>query len=323
MNAYFVIVLMSLILFFVVWFLGWLLERLSRALLEVTHRYGSRAWYLLVGPGVAMHELSHALGCLLTRTNIVEFKPIQVIMTDSGVILGYVRHEDPENPLKSSVIGLAPVAVSTFILFLFALGATYLIPEAHLGGQALSMLGDLIAMKADPILLYQLEYPLVRVFGFIYEFLYALAQLGVLNPVFWIILFFAMTIMFSNAPSSVDVEAATPGLKAIIVFDIVWMILAYLNPAVGWLLFGIFEFLLVMFSIALAMAGLGYGMFIMVAAMSRIRPLFQPVPIVACILTAVVLWMNAIGTAAAQTVMSLAVLIALGAAILLLQRRIL
>ena len=86
MNAYFTIVLIAFLLFFVVWGLGWLLERLSQVALQTTRKPGSRAWYGLVGPGVALHESSHALGCIFTGTEIVEFK--------QGGILCLERCED-------------------------------------------------------------------------------------------------------------------------------------------------------------------------------------------------------------------------------------
>ena len=95
MNAYFIIVLLGVILFFVVWFLGWLLERLSHVLLRTTREPGSRSWFMLVGPGVALHESSHALGCLITRTEIVEFKPINIEVQQDQIILGYVKYRKP------------------------------------------------------------------------------------------------------------------------------------------------------------------------------------------------------------------------------------
>jgi hypothetical protein len=310
MNAYFMIVLLSIVLFFVVWGLGWLLESLSHALLSTTRNPGSRSWYMLVGPGVALHESSHALGCVFTRTKVVEFKPINVTQQDDRIVLGYVRYVNPESTLKRAVINLAPVAVSLVLLILFTLGATYLVPTSlGIGGKALTLLQDLINMKSNPTLLADPMYPLAQIGGFVYLFLYTFAGLTVISPVFWIVAFLAMTIMFSNAPSDVDIKNALRGLKYIILFDLIWLVAAYLQPQIGVLLPGIFELLAVMFALALAFAAVAYGFFILVAAMARIRTPLQILPILACLLTGVLLWYFAIGTAAFQTIVSLAVFV--------------
>jgi hypothetical protein len=149
-NAYSTIVLLSIVLFFFVWGLGWVLERLSRAQLDVTRNPGSRAWYVLVGPGVALHESSHALGCVFTRTPIVEFKPLSVQVQGNSVVLGYVKYRNPDSRLKRAVINLAPIGVSLVLLVLFAAGATYLAPSSPgIGGQALTLLQDLINIKTE------------------------------------------------------------------------------------------------------------------------------------------------------------------------------
>jgi len=310
MNAYFTIVLLSLVLFFVVWGLGWFLESLSHSLLSTTRNPGSRSWYMLVGPGVALHESSHALGCLFTRTKVVEFKPINVTRQDDRVILGYVRYVNPESTLKRAIINLAPVGVSLVLLILFALGATYLVPGSPgIGGEALTLLQDLVAMKADPTKLANPMYPLFQIGGFVGLFFETFAGLTVISPVFWIVAFLAMTIMFSNAPSDVDIKNALGGLKFIILFDLIWLVTAYFQPQIGFLLPGLFELLSVMFALALAFAAVAYGFFILVAAMARIRTPFQVLPILACLLTGALLWYFAIWDAAFQTIISLAVLV--------------
>ena len=236
MNAYFMIVLLSFILFFVVWGLGWLLETLSRYVLSTTRNPGSRAWYMLVGPGVALHESSHALGCVFTRTKVVEFKPINVTVEDDRIILGYVRYVNPTSSLKRAVINLAPVAVSFVLLTFFALAATYLVPGSHLGGEAIDLLYYLIGVKSNPALLSNWMLPVEQIGGFVYDFLYAFSGLTVINPLFWIVSFLAMTIMFSNAPSDVDIRNAKTGLIFIVVFNLIWLGVAYALPAAGFVL---------------------------------------------------------------------------------------
>ena len=301
MNAYFGIVLISFLLFFTVWGLGWLLERLSYRMLKATQSPGSRSWYALVGPGVALHESSHALGCVVTRTEIVEFKPINVSVQDDQIVLGYVKYRKPQSALKNAIINLAPVAVSLLLLVAFAFGATYLVPDRpSLGRSALDLFWDLVNSKSMP-----LAYPFLQIGAYVYDFLYTISQLTVINPVFWIVAFLAMTIMFSNAPSEADILNAAAGLKFVIVFNLIWLGVAFFLPDAGWLLVGLFEVLAVMFSLALAFAAIGYGFFILVAAMARIRSPLQIVPFLACIATGVIMAFYGVGTPAFQTVVAL------------------
>jgi hypothetical protein len=301
MNAYFGIVLISFVLFFAVWGLGWLLERLSYRILKATQSPGSRPWYALVGPGVALHESSHALGCVLTRTEIVEFKPINVSVQDDQIVLGYVKYRKPPSALKNAVINLAPVAVSLLLLVAFAFGATYLVPDRpSLGRSALDLFWDLVNSKSMP-----LTYPFIQIGAYVYDFLYTISQLTVINPVFWIVAFLAMTIMFSNAPSEADIRNAATGLKFIVAFNLIWLGVAFFLPDAGWLLVGLFEILAVMFSLALAFAAVGYGFFILVAAMARIKAPLQIVPFLVCICTGVLMALYGVGTPAFQTIVAL------------------
>ncbi|TFG09952.1 hypothetical protein EU538_03360 [Candidatus Thorarchaeota archaeon] len=308
-NAYFTVVLTAIALFFLVWALGWLLEKLSHQLLGTVSKIGSKAWYLLVGPGVALHESSHGLGCILTGTPIVEFKPVNVEVTDEGVVLGYVKYRRPTSAIKNAVINLAPVVVSLVLLIFFALGATYFVPGSPgIGGEALDLLADLIEMRSNPSLLNDAGYPVAQIVNFVYLFLYTFAGLTVLSPVFWIVAFLAMTIMFSNAPSDVDIRNARAGLRAIIVFDTIWLIIAYFIPQAGMLLYGLFEFLAVMWALALAFAAVGYGFFILVFALSRLRTPLQAIPLALCLASAFVMAYSGFGTAAFQTIAAVGLL---------------
>ncbi|MGY5875940.1 MAG: hypothetical protein RTU30_09355 [Candidatus Thorarchaeota archaeon] len=312
MNAYFMIVLMAVVLFYVVWGLGWFLERLSHSMLDTTRSFGSRAWYFLVGPGVALHETSHALGCVFTRTKIVEFKPINVTVQDDHVVLGYVKYHNPPSVIKRTVINLAPVAVSLVLLTFLALGATYLVPpefRAGVGGEALTLLTDLLEMKSsvtaamfDPVLLMG---------NFVYTFFYAFAGLTVLNPLFWIVAFLAMTIMFSNAPSDVDIRNAAQGLKYIMVFNMIWLVLAAILPAVGWVAIGLYELLAVLFSLAIGFAIVAYGFFIMIIGLAKLRTPYNLIPFIASLITGIILFFNLDNTVYSlqfQTIVSLGVL---------------
>src|SRR5215211_2322253 len=79
---------------------------------------GHIAFYLLVFPGVVLHEGAHYLACLLTRTRVTRFAPFSPGRTSDGrLVLGYVRHERRPFPL-GAIIGLAPILLNPLGLLL-------------------------------------------------------------------------------------------------------------------------------------------------------------------------------------------------------------
>lgn len=87
-----------------------LLNLLSKFLNGLFYRkLGRRLYLLFMWPGVVIHEMSHLIGCWLTRTRVLEvkfFSPRPA--ADGGLTLGYVSHVKPRNPLVALVIGSAP-----------------------------------------------------------------------------------------------------------------------------------------------------------------------------------------------------------------------
>jgi len=79
---------------------------------------GRIAFYLLVLPGVILHESAHHLACLLTGTKVLRFVPFLPQRSASGrVILGYVRHERRSFPIRA-IIGLAPILLNPLRILL-------------------------------------------------------------------------------------------------------------------------------------------------------------------------------------------------------------
>jgi hypothetical protein len=73
---------------------------------------GRVAFYLLVLPGVTLHEAAHYLACLLTGTRVSRFLPFWPHRSASGrLLLGYVRHERRPFPIEA-LIGLAPILLN-------------------------------------------------------------------------------------------------------------------------------------------------------------------------------------------------------------------
>src|SRR5215208_2033355 len=84
---------------------------------------GRMAFYVLVFPGVVLHEGAHYLACLLTGTRVTRFAPFSPGRTsnDGRLMLGYVRHERRAF-LVGAIIGLAPMLVNPLgLLFAAAL----------------------------------------------------------------------------------------------------------------------------------------------------------------------------------------------------------
>jgi hypothetical protein len=77
---------------------------------------GRIVFYLLVFPGVVLHEGSHFLACLLTRTKVSRFAPFSPGRSNDGrFVLGYVRHERRAFPV-GAIIGLAPILLNPVVL---------------------------------------------------------------------------------------------------------------------------------------------------------------------------------------------------------------
>jgi hypothetical protein len=79
---------------------------------------GRMAFYLLIFPGVVLHESAHYLACLLTGTKVLRFAPFSPRRSvDGRLMLGYVRHERRGFPI-GAIIGLAPILLNPLGLLL-------------------------------------------------------------------------------------------------------------------------------------------------------------------------------------------------------------
>lgn len=72
-------------------------------------RLGKTLYLLVMWPGVIVHELSHFLGCVLTRTKVFEVKLFSPREEGPGnMVLGFVSHAKPRGPFSTFVISAAP-----------------------------------------------------------------------------------------------------------------------------------------------------------------------------------------------------------------------
>lgn len=78
-----------------------------------------RAYCYLVAPGVAFHEISHAIGCWLTLTRVQKI----VLFEIKDGHLGYVVHNQPSGrilgPVKNFIIATGPVWMGCLAVVLF------------------------------------------------------------------------------------------------------------------------------------------------------------------------------------------------------------
>ena len=79
---------------------------------------GRMAFYLLIFPGVVLHESAHYLACQLTGSKVLSFAPFSPRRSvDGRLVLGYVRHERRGLPIEA-IIGLAPILLNPLGLLL-------------------------------------------------------------------------------------------------------------------------------------------------------------------------------------------------------------
>jgi hypothetical protein len=79
---------------------------------------GRMAFYLLIFPGVVLHESAHYLACLFTGTKVLRLAPFSPRRSvDGRLVLGYVRHERRGLPI-GAIIGLAPILLNPLGLLL-------------------------------------------------------------------------------------------------------------------------------------------------------------------------------------------------------------
>ena len=72
-------------------------------------RLGKTLYLLVMWPGVIVHELSHFLGCVITRTKVFEVQLFSPREEGPGnMVLGFVSHEKPRNPFATFIVSAAP-----------------------------------------------------------------------------------------------------------------------------------------------------------------------------------------------------------------------
>ena len=180
---------------------------------------GKRGYLLIIGwPGIAVHELSHALAAILFGHKISNIRLLE-FHSGSGRV-GHVSHRyNPDNPYQrvgNLFIGIAPVILGAFVIMA---AAWFLVPKiaAGLAAKSLPSAGDLPAFLFHAVrvlfdaLFDGANYHRVR----FYIFLYILFSVGS-----------AMTL------SRADLAGARSGLVVFLVLIFAGNLLNVWHPAV-------------------------------------------------------------------------------------------
>jgi len=114
------------------------------------------AFYILILPGLILHESAHYLACLLTRTKVLRFAPFSPRRSADGrLVLGYVRHESRAFPI-TALIGVAPIVLNPLgILLVTALLTPLSLAEVALHLQLRIFEEDILAsgfLTGSPLL---------------------------------------------------------------------------------------------------------------------------------------------------------------------------
>lgn len=189
--------------------------------------FGMKGIYLTAWIGTPVHELGHALMCLIFRHSIVEVKWFQ--MRDAGGTIGYVSHRyNPDSFYQRAgnlFIGLAPLisgglAIIGSAFFLLPSGSRALFPLLFNGGHALSFLNPLswaAWFRTLDRIIQSLFYP-----G------------NFAHPLYWLFLWLALCIASHMSLSREDVRGAASGAGAIFLLSFLASMLGtLLAPTLG------------------------------------------------------------------------------------------
>jgi hypothetical protein len=184
---------------------GFLLGYLEkRSNYYLTKTFGRKAILATAWIGTPIHELGHAIMCVLFRHKIIKIKFLQ--LNDPDGVLGYVQHSYSTKSIYQRMgtffIGLAPVfsgivALIVSMYFLvpdsYAVFRDYLNTKVQAGQVDMSMITTMFASAFA-----------------IFKSLFSLSNL--LNPYFWLFIVLAISISSHIALSRADIQESYHGL---------------------------------------------------------------------------------------------------------------
>lgn len=158
-----------------------------------------------------IHELSHALFCVIFGHKINEIKLFQ-IDTDSGV-LGYVDHSYNRRNVYQMIgnyfIGIAPIICGTLIIYL---ATRFLLPNAY--SEINEYLGDLVLLEKQGLGFDTLSYVFVTLGGMIKAIF-----VDITSGIRWwlyILIVFCIALHMNLSPA--DIKGSYVGLPFVVLF---------------------------------------------------------------------------------------------------------
>jgi hypothetical protein len=181
--------------------------------------FGSRGVLVTAWIGVPIHEIGHLLQCFIWRHKVNRVKLLQLNSPDG--VLGYVEHSYNRNSFYQQVgnffIGLGPIFSGIGSLIL---GMYLLVPDSYL------TFSDFIHQNVTPE---KLDLNVLNtVWGAVLAIVKSLITYeNVMNPLFWIYLWLAISISSHIALSKADIKGAAKGLLTM------FFVLVLFNVAAG------------------------------------------------------------------------------------------
>ncbi|MDZ5606237.1 hypothetical protein U2I54_03725 [Bacillus pseudomycoides] len=183
------------------------LESLTRT--YWTRALGRKGFLLSAWIGVPIHELGHAVMCIVFRHQIVA---MQLFPTDtSNGYLGYVRHQYNQRSIYQRIgnffVGIAPIfsGMATLIFLMY-----YFVPQSYLVFiHALETNTQTASINID-----MLQNIFVSSF-LLLKSLFTISNLS--TPSFWLFLFIAICISAHIALSKPDIEGSLDGVITIFI----------------------------------------------------------------------------------------------------------
>jgi hypothetical protein len=181
--------------------------------------FGSRGVLVTAWIGVPIHEIGHLLQCFIWRHKVNRVKFLQLNSPDG--VLGYVEHSYNRNSFYQQVgnffIGLGPIFSGIGSLIL---GMYLLVPDSYL------TFSDFIHQNVTPE---KLDLNVLNtVWGAVLAIVKSLITYeNVMNPLFWIYLWLAISISSHIALSKADIKGAAKGLLTM------FFVLVLFNVAAG------------------------------------------------------------------------------------------
>ena len=212
-----VIQLLSLIgVIIVIGFLLGYLESLTR--MYWSRAFGRKGFLLTAWIGVPIHELGHAIMCVLFRHKIVA---TQFFTTDTSQgALGYVQHQYNQKSVYQRIgnffIGIGPIISGITALILLM---RYFVPESYfLFNTTLEK-----TIASTSINIEMIQNMLLSTFVLL-KSLFTIGNL--LNPSFWLFLFIAICISAHIALSKPDIKGSIDGVVVMFIVLFLFNIIA-------------------------------------------------------------------------------------------------